>query len=72
MITSRISRKARTTIPQAVRKALGLRGGDTLVYVVDNDRAVLTRFDERRRGNDPFATFREWSSPGDAEAYGKL
>jgi antitoxin PrlF len=31
MITSRLTSKAQTTIPQAVRAALKLRGGDELV-----------------------------------------
>jgi antitoxin PrlF len=72
MITSRLTSKAQTTIPQAVRTALGLRPGDELAYVIEDGRAVLTRFDGQTGGDDPFATFSEWSSPGDAEAYGKL
>ncbi|WP_245986347.1 AbrB/MazE/SpoVT family DNA-binding domain-containing protein [Azospirillum thermophilum] len=35
MITSRLSGKARTTIPLAVRRALGLRGGDEIAYNIE-------------------------------------
>jgi antitoxin PrlF len=72
MITSKLTNKAQTTIPQAVRTALGLRPGDELAYVIENGRAVLTRVDNRQAAEDPFATFSEWNSPGDAEAYGRL
>ncbi len=72
MITSRLTSKAQTTIPQAVRTALGLRPGDALAYVIEDGRAVLTRFDDSARREDPFATFSEWSSAADAEAYEKL
>ncbi len=69
MITSRLTSKAQTTIPQAVRTALGLRPGDELAYVIEGGRAVLTRFDGRPVADDPFATFTEWNSAADAKAY---
>jgi len=40
--------------------------------VIEDGRAVLTRFDERQLIDDPFATFTEWASDADNEAYGKL
>ena len=72
MITSTLTSKAQTTIPQSVRMALGLRPGDAIAYVIENGRAVLTRFDQTPAADDPFATFSEWNSAADAEAYGKL
>ena len=72
MITSKLGRKAQTTIPQAVRKALGLRAGDELAYAIEDGRAVLTRSDGRSVLVNPFATFSEWNSTADAEAYGRL
>ncbi len=71
MITSKLTSKAQTTIPAPVRTALRLRAGDELVYSVEGDRVVLTKGD-RRPGDDPFATFDEWSSEADQRAYGKL
>jgi antitoxin PrlF len=72
MITSKLTTKAQTTIPQAVRTALGLRAGDAIAYVIEDGRAVLTRFDDRPMIDDPFATFSEWASEADTDAYGKL
>lgn len=72
MITSKLTNKAQTTIPQPVRTALGLHAGDELAYVIEKDRVVVTRFTAQEIAEDPFATFSEWGSPADAEAYGKL
>lgn len=68
MIHSRISSKAQTTIPKAVRIALALKEGDALAYEIDGDRVILTR-----AGDDPFvgnfSTFTEWAAEADCRAY---
>lgn len=69
MIVSRITRKAQTTLPRAVCAALGLREGDRVAYEIEGDRVVLMRAEP---AEDPFATFTEWSSDADAQAYAKL
>lgn len=71
MITSRLTTKAQTTIPQPVRTALRLREGDELAYQIDGDRVILTKAQEAA-ADDPFRTFHEWDSPADRKAYGKL
>ena len=71
MITSKLTSKAQPTIPAPVRTALRLKAGDELVYSVEGDRVILTKGD-RGRGDDPFATFDEWSSEADQRAYGKF
>ena len=71
MITSKLTTKAQTTIPLPVRNALRLVGGDELLYTIDGDRVLLTKA-ERNAGEDPFATFSEWSSEADRLAYGDL
>ena len=38
MITSRLTRKAQTTVPQAVRTALGLKPGDEVAYSIEQER----------------------------------
>ena len=38
MITSKLTSKAQTTIPQPVRVALGLREGDEIAYRLEADR----------------------------------
>jgi antitoxin PrlF len=77
MITSKLTTKAQTTIPQAVRTALGIGPGDEIAYVIDHDQVTLTkaRKPKTRPGtpfDDPFATFREWDTPEDDEAFADL
>ena len=43
MITSKLTSKAQTTIPQPVRAALGLKEGDELLYHLDGKRVILPR-----------------------------
>ena len=72
MITSRLTSKAQTTVPQAVRTALGLRPGDELAYALADGHVVLTRRQASPEGDGPFATFGEWDSEEDARAYAGL
>ena len=72
MITSRLTSKAQTTIPQPVRVALRLREGDEIAYVIEPGRVVLTRAQSNSTADDPFRTFAEWDSPADTEAYAGL
>ena len=71
MITSKLTTKAQTTIPQSVRAALKLREGDELVYRIEGNRVILTKAD-KASGDDPFRTFEEWNSDADRKAYAKL
>ena len=71
MITSKITSKAQTTIPQPVRTALRLKEGDEIAYAIEDRRVVLTRV-ELNNADDPFTTFNEWDSDADRKAYGKL
>ncbi len=72
MITSKLTSKAQTTIPQPVRAALRLREGDEIVYVIEPGRVLLTRAQSDKAADDPFRTFAEWDSPADTEAYAGL
>jgi antitoxin PrlF len=71
MITSKLTTKAQTTIPQPVRAALRLKEGDALAYEIHGDRVILTK---AKAGaiDDPFAAFGEWDSEADRAAYAKL
>ncbi|MDR3461154.1 MAG: AbrB/MazE/SpoVT family DNA-binding domain-containing protein [Beijerinckiaceae bacterium] len=71
MITSKLTTKAQTTIPRAVRTALHLREGDELVYIIEDDRAILMKA-RPEPVDDPFGTFGEWDSDADRKAYAKL
>ena len=48
MIIGRITAKAQTAIPRAVRLALGVKPGDEIAYEIEGDRVIL------RRAGDPF------------------
>lgn len=42
-VTARLSSKGQVTVPRAVREALSLDEGDSLVFRVEGDHAVLAR-----------------------------
>ena len=71
MITSKLTSKAQTTIPQPVRAALRLSEGDEIAYVIEGERVVITKA-KAQPTEDPFATFEEWASEADSRAYAKL
>ena len=72
MITSKLTTKAQTIIPRAIRTALRLRNGDELAYQIDSTRVILTKANRRKGADDPFHTFNEWNSAADKKAYGSL
>jgi antitoxin PrlF len=71
VITSKLTSKAQTTIPQPVRAALHLKEGDEIAYAIEDGRVVLTRA-QAEGVEDPFATFTEWASEADTRAYASL
>ena len=70
MIVSRITAKSQTTVPRAVRAALGVGPEDALEYTIDGSRVVLTRAltgDEGDRlGIGDLSMFTEWADELDA------
>ncbi len=72
MITSKLSSKAQTTIPQPIRAALRLKKGDELVYEIRGAEVVLTKARQAANADDPFRAFSEWNSAADRKAYGDL
>lgn len=71
MVTSKLTSKSETTIPQPVRAALGLHPGDEIAYRIDDGQVVLTKARTAER-DDPFRTFEEWDSEADRQAYTDL
>jgi antitoxin PrlF len=71
MITSKLTSKAQTTIPQPVRAALHLNQGDEIAYVIEGDRVILSKA-VAPTPDDPFACFSEWDSEADRRAYAGL
>lgn len=75
MITSKLTSKAQTTIPQAVRIALGVGEGDEVAYIIESDRVILRKAPKLRvnePADDPFGTFTEWDSDADRLAFADL
>ena len=68
MIHGRITAKAQTTIPRAVRVALGVKPGDDVVWELEGDRAVVRRAasDEPDMIVNNISTFAEWGDELDA------
>jgi antitoxin PrlF len=68
MIHGRITAKSQTTIPRAVREALGIGPGDSVGYEIRGGEVVMRRISRKPR--DPFlanfSTFTEWSSEADS------
>jgi antitoxin PrlF len=71
---SRLSSKGQVTIPVDLRKAIGIKSGDMVVYELQGKRVTLKRV-------DPFdaayhaavaETLEEWNSPEDEEAFNDL
>lgn len=72
MITSKLTTKSQTTIPQAVRAALRVKEGDALAYQIDGDRVILTKAGGSTGADNPFRAFEEWNSAADRKAYAGL
>lgn len=64
---AKMSRKNQLVLPKAVREHLGVRPGDTLVFDYGSKGVRI-----EKAANDPFASFREWDSEADDEAYRDL
>jgi len=71
MITSKITSKAQTTIPRAVRHHLGLKEGDTIGFAIEGQRVVLCKPEAAQHGSAS-PVFREWESEADQRSYDRL
>ena len=67
---SRVSVKAQTVLPRAVREALAIRPGDTVRYRFTGKGILIDK--ATADADDPFAAFSEWSGRHDEDAYGEL
>lgn len=68
IVYSKVSAKNQTALPRAVREHLRIGPGDRLRYVID-DKGVRLERSAPKEKEDPFATFTEWASAIDEEAY---
>jgi antitoxin PrlF len=67
--SARITSKSQLVLPKAVREQLGVGPGDVLVFDYGPDGV---RIEKAPVEDDPFATFDEWASAADDEAYSDL
>jgi antitoxin PrlF len=72
MIHSRITAKSQTTVPQAVRRALGVGPGDDIGWQIENGRVTLVSLDDNGGFVSNFSTFTEWASEADCKAFDNL
>ena len=70
-VQSKSSVKSQTVLPLAVREKLGVKPGDTLVYIFDAQGIRLEK-SVATRDEDAFAAFTEWASTEDDVAYADL
>lgn len=70
-VTAKLSVKSQAVVPREVRERLGVGPGDRLRYIIDESGVRLEK-DVRPDQEDPFASFIEWSSAADDEAYADL
>jgi len=71
---SRVTSKFQATIPLAVRRKLGLKPGDTVVFEIENDIVTVRRATalDREYVKAVEGTLTEWLSKEDEEAYREL
>ncbi len=68
---SRLTSKYQATIPLAVRRKLGLKPGDTVVFEIENDTVTVRRATalDQEYAKALEGTLTEWLSKEDEEAY---
>jgi antitoxin PrlF len=68
--TSKLTSKAQTVVPRAIRERLGLRPGDVVRYRATKVGVVIDKRPETE--DDPFVEFVEWAGAEDEEAFKDL
>lgn len=72
--TSKLTRKYQATIPAQIRKLLGLKSGDRVVFEIEDGKVILrkARPIDREFAAALEATLSEWKSEEDETAYRDL
>lgn len=68
---STVSVKSQTVLPREIRERLGIAAGDRLRYRVSRAGIIIEKATPEP-ADDPFATFTEWASADDDEAFADL
>ncbi len=74
LLASKVTSKFQTTIPHAIRSAMGISQGDVVVFEIDEDRVFIKKLPPLDLDylNAIEGTLSEWASPEDEEAYRDL
>jgi looped-hinge helix DNA binding domain, AbrB family len=68
-VIARITSKSQLVLPKEVRARLDVGPGDTLEFRIDGKGVHV---EKAQTQDDPFATFDEWASKADDDAYRDL
>lgn len=55
--TSKLTRRNQTTLPSQVRKALDIKGSDTIEYVIEDDKVILSKYIESEHTDEVVQSF---------------
>ncbi len=55
--TSKLTRRNQTTLPSQVRKALGIKGSDTIEYIIEDDKVILSKYVESEHTDEVVQSF---------------
>lgn len=71
---SKLTSKFQATIPLAVRRVLGLKPGDAVVFEIEDDKVMVRRATplDKEYAQALEGTLTEWLSKEDDEAYREL
>lgn len=74
MTQSTITSKYQATVPQDIRKFLGLKAGDKINFAIENDKVVVRRQEglDRQYLNSLETQLSEWLSDEDEAAFRDL
>ncbi len=74
LLVTKLTTKGQATIPSKVRKVLGVKPGDSVMFVIDGDVVTLKRAERLDAGFLRLATdsFSDWNTPEADEAFRDL
>ncbi len=74
MLASKLTTKYQTTVPEKVRKILGLKKGDFVCFEIKKSTVTIKKLSplDLQFAKSLQDTFSEWNSKNDEEAYGDL
>jgi len=74
LLASKITSKFQTTIPQKIRKFLGIKNGDAVKFTIKNNNVIIDRIDpiDFNFYKSLNSSLEEWNSKEDDELFSNL